>query len=367
MSRSPDGPADIARRRRFAYIVSLATALSLMVGVTPGQPAEVLPRQSLALADQIDARGARPQIRIVDVGTLGGEYVEAAGINDAGAVAGISATEGECCHAFVWSAGRITDLGVPAGYRYSGALALNSSGVVAGYGFNPKRSYRGAVWAAGLATPLGPDDGISTAYALNDRNQAAGYIDLVATLWTSGEPLVLGTLHEDAESIAYGLNNAGQVVGDSYNRFGDHAHHAFIWKGGVLTDLGTLPGGTGASARAINARGHVAGTAFFGTTGRGFLWQDGRITELKGLAGDLGSAAYALNSLDQVVGHSTTALGDWHAVLWRSGTVTDLNDWLPAGSGWVLRQAVGINDAGAIVGNGTLNGHPRAFVLKVGA
>ncbi|HEY3701676.1 MAG TPA: hypothetical protein VGL32_05420, partial [Acidimicrobiales bacterium] len=43
--------------------------------------------------------------------------------------------------------------------------------------------------------------------------------------------------------------------------------------------------------------------------------------------------------------------------------MTDLNSLIPAGSGWVLDQARAINDAGQIVGWGTINGHEHAFLL----
>src|SRR6516164_2636960 len=42
---------------------------------------------------------------------------------------------------------------------------------------------------------------------------------------------------------AYGLNAAGQIAGDSYTA-GDATDHAFIYSGGLSTDLGTLVGGT---------------------------------------------------------------------------------------------------------------------------
>jgi hypothetical protein len=51
-------------------------------------------------------------------------------------------------------------------------------------------------------------------------------------------------------------------------------------------------------------------------------------------------------------------------VLWENGQITDLNDRLPAGSGWVLTEAYGINDAGQIVGAGGHDGiYYRAFLL----
>ena len=46
-----------------------------------------------------------------------------------------------------------------------------------------------------------------------------------------------------------------------------------------------------------------------------------------------------------------------------SGQITDLNSLIPAGSGWVLNRATGINDAGQIVGSGTINGVLHVFLL----
>jgi len=42
----------------------------------------------------------------------------------------------------------------------------------------------------------------------------------------------------------------------------------------------------------------------------------------------------------------------------------DLNKLIPTGSGWVLQQAFGINNAGQIVGTGTHNGQSRGFLLS---
>jgi probable HAF family extracellular repeat protein len=41
----------------------------------------------------------------------------------------------------------------------------------------------------------------------------------------------------------------------------------------------------------------------------------------------------------------------------------DLNSLIPAGSGWVLNDAYGINERGQIVGDGTINGQSLAFLL----
>src|SRR5262245_47336113 len=41
----------------------------------------------------------------------------------------------------------------------------------------------------------------------------------------------------------------------------------------------------------------------------------------------------------------------------------DLNEMIPADTGWILSYAADINDAGNIVGWGLINGHTHAFLL----
>jgi probable HAF family extracellular repeat protein len=67
-----------------------------------------------------------------------------------------------------------------------------------------------------------------------------------------------------------------------------------------------------------------------------------------------------------VVGFSDTAEGVKHAFVWDAvNKMTDLNDLLPAGSGWELVWAFDINNAGQIVGWGELDGETRAFRMTV--
>ena len=47
-----------------------------------------------------------------------------------------------------------------------------------------------------------------------------------------------------------------------------------------------------------------------------------------------------------------------HAFLASGGRVYDLNDLIPAGSDWVLQEALSINDRGQIVGRGVRAGSP---------
>ena len=66
-----------------------------------------------------------------DLGTLGGNFSVAKGLNDAGQVAGASTTASGDQHAFLWDGTTMRDLGTLGG-NSSGAWAVNDVGQVAG-------------------------------------------------------------------------------------------------------------------------------------------------------------------------------------------------------------------------------------------
>jgi probable HAF family extracellular repeat protein len=105
------------------------------------------------------------------------------------------------------------------------------------------------------------------------------------------------------------------VVGWSSTASGEL--HGFLWKKGVMEDLGTLPGGSESIAFSINPAGQVVG---YSTTAGGdshaVLWDRGAMTDLGTLPGGRNSVAYGISERGDVVGFSGTA-DSFHAALWR--------------------------------------------------
>jgi probable HAF family extracellular repeat protein len=103
--------------------------------------------------------------------------------------------------------------------------------------------------------------------------------------------------------------------------------HAFLWRGGVLKDLGTL-GGSFSNPLGMNGRGDVVGMAstapfedFYP-----FLFTDGSMKNLGSLGGR-GGKALAVNGSGQVTGNMETdpkCGGCTHAFLFSGGSVRDL-------------------------------------------
>lgn len=307
---------------------------------------------------------------ITDLGTLGGTNSSARAINISGQVVGYASTSNGAVHAFLYSNGDMTDLGALGGTE-SRAWGINAGGQVVGF-FTPGAidfPFYGFLYSNGQMTNLGtlPGGTVSVAGAINSSGQIVGasnfegHAALHAFLLVNGIKTNLGTLG-GTSSQAMGINESGQIVGVS-DMPGDNETRPFLYHNGQWTNLGSL-GGTQGYAHNINDSGQIVGFSY--TTGdtmyHAFLYDQGHMTNL-GTLGGANSSAFGINNPGQVVGTADTAAGASHAFLYYAGTMTDLNDRIAPGSGWVLNCAYGINLHGLIVGEGTTNGVSHAFLL----
>jgi probable HAF family extracellular repeat protein len=136
-----------------------------------------------------------------------------------------------------------------------------------------------------------------------------------------------------------------------------------MWQDGVMTDLGHLGSGISA-AESVNNLGDAVGYSYDASyNAYATLWHDGTLTNLGTPDGAVHSMALDINDSGQIVGQAYYASEGWQAVLYEDGVWTNLNDFLPAGSLWVLGYPVAMNSSGQIAGYGTYGGETRAFLL----
>jgi uncharacterized membrane protein len=113
------------------------------------------------------------------------------------------------------------------------------------------------------------------------------------------------------------------------------------WSGGSVINLGGLPGSTFGVAFGINNAGQIVGWSVVGGTMVATEWSGGGVINLGGLPGFTFSEAFGINNAGQIVG-----LSDGFATEWSGGSVINLGG-LP---GSTASEALGINDAGRAVG-----------------
>jgi probable HAF family extracellular repeat protein len=271
---------------------------------------------------------------IVDLGTLGGGYESIAfALNDKPQAVGSSANTipdslsffgwNTQARAFLWQDGVLRDLGTLGTGNDAAAGFINSSGQIAGFSYT--------------------------------NNPASGTATQDPFFWERGRMIDLGTLG-GTFGLPNDLNERGQVVGQM-NLAGDTTYHPFLWSTAMgLRDLGTL-GGANGFATQINSAGEVVGRADISPSSsdhHAFLWKHGVIHDL-GLppGGAPCSTSYAINTQDQVVGDAGVCGVGGVPFLWENGVNYALNSLVLPGSDLTLGDVNVINDRGEIACTGT--------------
>jgi len=278
---------------------------------------------------------------------------------------------------FVWSAGALTELVLPDGHVLMGVSGINASRVVVGdledvgTGTGDWRDVPVA-WEDGQPTvlPVLPEYSMGGASAINDAGTIAGYVmddewnHWAAVLWSDGEPTLLRT-----DAAASDINSSGVVTGSFWS--GNHAR-AFRWDDGIMTPLEPPTGMNVSQGLAINDAGDVVGFSYDRSTfphTRATLWQGTTAVSLGAVPGGMYYRTWGVNNhLQAVGGVDGQEPGSRQAFISENGRMLLLNH-LTSGE-WDIIEAMGINDAGQILalavraGGATYSHEIRSVILE---
>jgi len=271
------------------------------------------------------------------LGTLGGSFSVAQGMNEQGDVVGHSRTAQNGQRAFLWTeSGGMVELIAPqadwdSGSYLQSALDVNDDGYIVGgaylngsgaaYRYSPDGS---VVDIAPIVVDgmEGDEDDSASAEAINNSRDIVGdfvtvpgnYNDAYLLLGDTGEVIPIGLLNgrrTHAKCVSNRVNGIVQVAGVSVDE-GSIVYHAFrftydtVNKVGVLEDLESAKSRAYSSGDCINDLGDVAGYRSFKRGHNAFRYTNEQGIENLGTLGNIYSQARGINMFGDVVGWSQT-------------------------------------------------------------
>lgn len=220
-----------------------------------------------------------------DLGIIGPRSDYVIDINDSGQIVGKFQDEGFAEYVYLWSAGKITNLGVMGG---AWIQAINNHGDLLGFRLQDHQ-YRPFVYRAGnmtdMTTALGGDVNPVTVSDFNDSGDLAGYMLINhwnhAFIYSGGTMIDIAELGLPSNAISYtfAVNNSGDVVGAA--NFTSDTFQPFLYSNGTLTNLD--PNHSFSVARSINDQGQIVGNFEVNAQKSAFLYENGSLTVLRNL------------------------------------------------------------------------------------
>lgn len=294
-------------------------------------------------------------------------------IGNAGDVVGTMSIGGVARAVRASPSGVLEDLGTLSDCPHSWGLDVNGAGVVVGYAADctttnmPAQPFRWTPQSGMVPLTNGRSARVfGRAHAINERGDIGGAVagssGWYPALWLANGSFVEGRYPSEYRSPnidpSQDVNETGYLVGTVSRTTASDVNVAFrafiMAPDGAVTELGTL-GGRDSYAIAINAHGTVVGysTRADGTTGA-FRWTGGVMQDLGTLPGGSQARALGINDGGEIAGWSSTVgTNGSRAFRWTAAGGMQNLGLLPGSATNGSSEAVGINNDGVIAGTGS--------------
>ena len=331
---------------------------------------------AISLMANAVAQASTSTYALTDLGALSGDSKSVGfGLNDAGQAVGDSSNP-TAAIATLFSNGKTVNLGSLGG-DVSLATSINSVGQITGRSTIPgETQFHAFLYSNGAMQDINSASLFPAgtyAYGINKSGQVAGQglvtsSNFHAFLYSGGQMIDLGTLPGGSQATANANNDAGQVVGTSdgvivtSKKTTQYISDAFLYANGQLIDLGTPAGSYASQANAINSNGQIVGVIYIsGQPSHAALYSNGVWTDLGAISGASGTKATGINSAGQIVGTAFFPQVSYHPpkpgkhvpFIVSNGALVDLNTLIPSNTGFKLTDALGINTSGQILCDAT--------------
>src|SRR5579871_6019854 len=285
-------------------------------------------------------------------------------INNNGQILGLTADTSQApvfLQSSTASPQRLAGVTQPFQSGYS-ALYMNSGGQIVGFGGNLGN---GVIWQSATAQPQTLAGNSPAPYGISDGGVIVGQTNNsfspVTTAWSDpNTPFTMTSL--GIYDTPQGISPDGQIVGWTYqsNQI-DFSYWKSYKASPQALQRGTILTSRSTTSMSVNNSGQICGTLQYG----GALYWASPTAPVQYLPGydtstSDNDSALSINSSGTIVGIAygssvtTPITSNYHAVVWKSLKIQDLNALIPTGTGWTLTSANGINDQGWIVGMGII-------------
>jgi probable HAF family extracellular repeat protein len=209
----------------------------------------------------------------------GSTFTQVIGINNAGQMVGTFGDAAGQLHGFLATGGRFTTVDVP-GSTSTFPFGINDMGQIVGQfyeGLGGPGQRHGFLYSGGSFRTIDiPGSPITFVFGINNAGQLVGGFTDAATARTRGFLLTGGSvitldIPGSEWTTAYGINSAGDVAGAFFGVFRGTGAHGFVYRGGSFQTI-DVPGSiTNTRVFGINDAGQLVGDFGDATGGHGFL------------------------------------------------------------------------------------------------
>jgi len=276
-------------------------------------------------------------------------------INDSGKVVGKTVFHQPA----TWTSnGGVKVLAIPESFHFAESVGINNSDEIIVNASDAEGSrHQAFVYSHGRFIALAGSQtiarGINDSHVIVGEAIGSGETTPKAVMWING---VLQTINTCCGSTMKAVNKSGAMIGDRYDALG--RYHAFL-RGPDQELKSIAPEEKYSSAIAINDADHILVQAFPDV----YLYSGEGLVSIK--MSKFLNGPHALSKCDVILGSFGPYSDKDRAFIWdRTTGFQDLNDLIPADSGWKLEAALGINSRGEIIGRGDyMEGEDQGFLL----